>query len=152
MQWRMRRICPLTRRQTLIRYGLACLAPCMLGMTAAWYGYWPMAAFVTVEGFLLGMLALRYAASATDRERVVIDEETLKVELDLQGDHTTHVLFAPLVNVVYPSVSGLVLLSYAGQLVELGRFVPARERQQLADSVRTAVRRTAVRNALAIHA
>jgi uncharacterized membrane protein len=141
-EWTLRRNCSLAPRQLARAYALLCCFSLAMGIGFLLRGAWMVLAFSLVDLSVVGLALLVYARHATDRERIELSERGLVVE-SVQADARSQTRLDPLATRVIAPDGGrrsLVALESRGVRVEVGRFMTAAQRGQLARELRQALR------------
>lgn len=132
-EWLLKRNCSLSPAcLALVFAGLAGVSLSIAALFAM-MGAWWVLVFSLIEISALAVAFVVYARHAADYERVVLNPEGLWVET-CQGSRLSREQYSPaLTRVVFPdSSAGLIGLVSTGRRVDIGRFVPASDRRQLA--------------------
>lgn len=142
MSWHLKRNCSLSPAQLLGFYLLCCVVS--LGIAA---GFWALGAllvlpFAGLELLALGSALLLYARHACDSESISLQDGRLTVE-HACARRVSRVEFAAAWVRVEPEHGdrSLIELSGQGRKIAVGRFVRPELRHQLADEIRSALRR-----------
>jgi len=141
-EWNLKRNCSLTPRQ----FGLAYAAPCMVGFGIALLlsvlnGTWLLLGFALLEAVGAAVAFVLHARHASDRERLTLSEASLLVDRSLGGELECMRLDRYRTRVTAPCCPrGLIRLEAPRMQIEIGRFVPAARRGQLASELRAALR------------
>ncbi len=143
IEWLLRRNCSLAPRQLLGFY----VALCGLSLGVAAF-LWTQGArlvmpFAWLEVLAVGVAMLVYARHAADSERIALRADRLTVER-ASGTRLERVEFQPEWVRVEPRTDdqSLVELSGQGRSIAVGRFVRPELRAQLANELRSALRRS----------
>ena len=138
MRYLMKRNCCLTPRQVIVAHVVAAVLPGTAGVIAAYYGYWLITVFVFIETCALVWATIRYAAIATESEQVSIEHGQVTVAVRLCGANNNCCIPAAWTRIEFPSSRGLVRLTYRDREIEVGRFLAASDRRELASVLRHA--------------
>jgi uncharacterized membrane protein len=145
-EWTLRRNCSLAPRQVARAYILLCIGSLAVAFGFLFQGIWLVLAFSLFELALVGLALLVYARHATDHERIALSESGLLVTRVL-ADRRELTRLDPLwTRVVVPDERprSLIQLESRGVKVEIGRFVDATRRRQVARELRQALRGVSV--------
>ena len=145
-EWTLRRNCSLSPRQVARAYALLCFGSLAIALGFLFHGIWLVLAFSLLELTLVGLALLVYARHATDHERIALSESGLLV-VRVLADRRELTRLDPLwTRVVVPDERRrtLIQLESRGVKVEIGRFVDATRRRQVARELRQALRGVSV--------
>jgi uncharacterized membrane protein len=145
-EWTLRRNCSLSPRQVARAYAVLCLGSLAVAVGFLFRGIWLVLAFSLLELTLVGLAMLVYARHATDHERIALSESGLLVTRVL-ADRRELTRLDPLwTRVLVPDERRrtLIQLESRGVKVEIGRFVDASRRRQVARELRQALRSVSV--------
>lgn len=141
-EWTLRRNCSLSPRQVARAYAVLCLGSLAVAVGFLLHGVWLVLAFSLLELALVGLALLVHARHATDHERIALSESGLLVTR-VQAEKRELTRLDPLwTRVVVPDDRRrtLIQLESRGVKVEIGRFVDASRRRQVARELRQALR------------
>lgn len=140
-EWILKRNCSLTPGQLGIAYLTLCAGTFAIALVFALRGIWFVFAFALVEMALIGAALLHYSRHALDREHIALSERCLLVER-VQGGHTEQVRLDPhWTRIDVPDRRrALIALESCGTRVEVGEFVNAAIREQVARELRRELR------------
>jgi uncharacterized membrane protein len=141
-EWTLCRNCSLSPRQLARAYALLCCFSLAMGIGFLLRGAWMVLAFSLVDLSLVGLALLIYARHATDRERIELSDAGLLVEW-VRADACRQALLDPRATRVIAPDGGrrsLIGLEARGVRVEVGQFMTAAQRGQLARELRQALR------------
>lgn len=142
MQWVLRRNCSITPRQLLGFY--LSLATVSLGIALGfwWAGATAVLAFAGFEVLMLGVALAVYARHATDCETITLAGGELAIE-HRHGVAVDAACFRAEWVRVEPSAGdgSLLEVSGEGRRAQIGRYLRPEWRSQLAQEIRTALRR-----------
>ena len=142
VQWQLRRNCSMAPALLLKIYGSLCVV--LLGIAGFFWaqGVTMVMPFASAELVAVGAAIWIYARHAADSELIRLNAGRLVVE-HANGRHTERVEFQPDWVRVEPAHGdgSLIELSGRGKRISVGRFVRPELRRQLADELRSALRR-----------
>ncbi len=138
--WVLKRNCSITPRQLGQAYLAICLSSGVIALVWALHGAWYVLAYAVLELAAVGLAFLLYGRHAADRERIVLNEGVLQVEV-VEAERVRRVsLDAQRARVETPERGALVTIRAVGTTVEVGRFVPEEQRRQFARELSLALR------------
>lgn len=140
--WLLKRNCSITPRQMGGFFLSLCLVSLGISTLFLWQGAPWVMAFAVLELTAVGVALLVFARHAGDRETLVLDGRSLRVEQRL-GPHLKCTQFSAEWLAVEPAggQGSLVALSGEGRSVQVGRFLRPELRQAFARELRLALRR-----------
>jgi uncharacterized membrane protein len=139
-EWVLKRNCSLSPCQMLGAYSALCGVSFAIGCFFTWHGAWYVMCFSLLEMLAVGFAFLLYARHATDRERVILNQDCLFIEL-VQAEHAQQFRLNPhAIRVEIPvAYHRLVAIKEQGTCVEVGRFLTALKRREFALELRNAL-------------
>ena len=142
VQWLLKRNCSATPRQMMGFYVSLCLVSAAIGGFFWAQGATLVLPFAWLEIVAVGAALLVYARHATDSERIRLQPGRLTVEHTC-GRHVERVEFAPAWVRIEPAHGdgSLIELTGQGRRIAIGRHVRPEQRRQLADELRSTLRR-----------
>ncbi|RZL11120.1 MAG: DUF2244 domain-containing protein [Rubrivivax sp.] len=146
LQWRFKRNCSLTPRQSMAS-GLAILVFHAAVGGAFWaLGYPAVACFAALESAVVAGCLLCYARHACDQEVLTLHGDQLAIEVHCGGRVQRTVLHAGWIRVEPPArPQALLSLAERGTEVRVGRHVQPRLREVMARELRQALHQQAAR-------
>ena len=145
--WHMKRNCSFTPKQVGLFYlSMFCFSSLIAGYFW-WQGAWMILPFTCAELVILGAALLIYARHASDYEKIVLDGAEFTVELFLGNQRTVKKWNAPWVRVKDPELTpnrkdSLVTLEMGHESIQVGQFIFAHARADLASDIRSAISRS----------
>ena len=140
-EWVLKRNCSISPRQLAMVYAALCSVSLAVAVLFALHGAWYILGFAVLELAAVGLAFLQYGRHATDRERIVLSEDTLLIELIAAECASPYRLNLGDVRVALPDVQrGLIVVEAAGTRVEIGRFLPSWRRREFAQELDGALR------------
>ena len=135
-EWTLRRNCMLTPRQLALLMSAAGALSIAIAIGWAIQGVWTVMPFALIETAGLIAAFVFYSRHAADLDRVVIGQDRVEVVV-VDGPKTTRtVCLTTQARVRYDKAGAeLVGIGELGRLVRIGRFVPAGDRQRLAQEI-----------------
>lgn len=138
--WIIRRNCSITPRQLVLVYSALSTTCLLVAIFFALRGAWFILGFAVLEIFALGGAFLLFARHATDRERIVLTDDCLLVELVRREEVKQYRLDPHATRVESPAASGaLIELQSNGVKVEVGQFLTEWKRRELARELKSAL-------------
>ncbi len=132
-EWLLKRNCSLSPRQAGIAYAAQCMVSFSVATMCTLHGAWQVFIFSVLEMLALGAAYLVYARHATDNEHVALMDGSLLVERTLAGKQEVIRLDPHWTRILPPKrYQDLIRLESHGKRVEIGRFVTADKRKQIA--------------------
>lgn len=139
-EWILRRNCSISPRQLGLAYVALCLMSLAVAALFTLRGAWYVLGFAVVELAAVGGAFLLYARHASDREHIVLTEDSLLIELVVVEQVTQFRLHPRFTRVRPPqSRTALVRLEANGTTVEVGRFLGEWKRFELAQDLKRAL-------------
>ena len=140
-EWILKRNCSISPRQLAMVYAALCSVSLAVAVLFTLRGAWYILGFAVLELAAVGLAFLQYGRHATDRERIVLSEDTLLIELIEAEQTSPHRLNLHAVRVELPDAHrGLIAVEAAGVRVEIGRFLTSWRRREFAGELVHAVR------------
>jgi uncharacterized membrane protein len=141
VEWEFRRNCSISPRQLLAAYAGLCAASLAVALFFWTQGARLVMVFAWIELTAVGVAMLVWARHACDRERIVLQADSLRVER-CEGSRVESVEFEPeWVRVErQPSGGALIELSAQGRAVKVGRHLRPELRALLAEELRAVLR------------
>lgn len=135
-EWLMQRNCRLTPRQLLALFCLAGFFSVSIAGAWASQGFWWVLPFALIEVLGLSIAFVVYSRHAVDFDRVRVAKDRVFVEVVDGAKQAIVEASASSVRVVCDKAGrGLIQLRMGSQQVEVGRFVPAGQRLELAEEL-----------------
>lgn len=135
-EWILKRNCSIAPRQLAWVFAILCTVSLTVALGFTLHGAWTILVFSVIELTAVGLAMLVYARHATDREVLVLADDGLVVETTQAGQASRIKLdLASLqgTRIVFPAgPQSLVALETRGKRVEVGRYIDAARRRQLA--------------------
>lgn len=130
----------MTPRQLALAYLLSCATSLVVAIFFALRGAWYVLMFAVFEMSALGWAFVQFGRHASDRERIVLMDNCLLIEL-VQGESITQFRLDPRAARVAPPATpgGLVELEANGTKIEIGRFLTGWKRREFARELRSAL-------------
>ena len=140
-EWILKRNCSIAPRQLAMVYAALCSVSLTVAVLFTLRGAWYILGFAVLELAAVGLAFFHYGRHATDRERIVLSEDTLLIELIQAEQSSPHRLNPRTARVELPDAQrGLILVEAAGVSVEVGRFLTTWRRREFARELAQAVR------------
>lgn len=140
-EWILKRNCSIAPRQLAMVYAALCSVSLTVAVLFTLRGAWYILGFAVLELAAVGLAFFHYGRHATDRERIVLNEDTLLIELIQAEQASPHRLTLRTVRVALPDAQrGLIVVEAAGVKVEIGRFLTTWRRREFARELAQAVR------------
>ena len=140
-EWILKRNCSISPRQLAMVYAALCSVSLAVAVLFTLRGAWYILGFAVLELAAVGLAFFHYGRHATDRERIVLSEDTLLIELIEAEQTSPHRLNLHAVRVELPDAHrGLIAVEAAGVRVEIGRFLTSWRRREFAGELVHAVR------------
>ena len=140
-EWVLKRNCSITPRQLAAVYGGLCSVSLTVAVLFTLRGAWYILGFAVLELAAVGLAFFHYGRHATDRERIVLNEDTLLIELIQAEQASPHRLNPRTAQVELPDADrGLIVVEAAGVRVEIGRFLTGWRRREFARELAQAIR------------
>lgn len=140
-EWILKRNCSITPRQLAMVYLALCSVSLTVAVLFTLRGAWYILGFAVLELAAVGLAFFHYGRHATDRERIVLSEDTLLIELIEAEQASPHRLNLRTARVGLPeSHRGLIVVEAAGTRVEIGRFLTNWRRREFARELALAIR------------
>lgn len=135
----------LTRRGLAMVLALAAIPSFILGCVFLAMGAWPVTGFLGLDVVLLYAAFRLNNRAAREAERVRLSDTELTVDRHAIDGKAEHWSFQPNWLRVHvddpPRPDGKLLLSTHGRSLAIGQFLPPAERVEVADALRSALRR-----------
>jgi uncharacterized membrane protein len=140
-EWYLKRNCSLSPRQVGIAYVVQCALSFTVAMLCALHGAWQIFIFSILEMLAFGTAYLVYARHATDNEHIALTDGSLLVERILAGKREI-IRLDPHRTQIAPPIryQDLIRLESYGRHIEVGRFVTAAKRKQVARELQNQLR------------
>lgn len=140
-EWVLKRNCSITPRQLAMVYGALCSVSLTVAVLFTLRGAWYILGFAVLELAAVGLAFLHYGRHATDRERIVLSEDTLLIELIQAEQARPYRLNLHAASVGLPDAQrGLIVVEAPGTRVEIGRFLTSWRRREFAQELDGALR------------
>ena len=140
-EWVLKRNCSISPRQLAMVYAALCSVSLTVAVLFTLRGAWYILGFAVLELAAVGLAFFHYGRHATDRERIVLNEDTLLIELIQAEQASPHRLNLCAARVELPDAQrGLILVEAAGVSVEIGRFLTSWRRREFARELAQAIR------------
>jgi uncharacterized membrane protein len=135
-EWLLKRNCSLSPRQFVISYVVLCLMTSMVTAHFVWHGAWIVLLFALLELSAVALAFLHYARHALDHEHIALADGCLLVE-QVEAGRTRQIRLDPCrTRISAPQrPQDLICLQANGMHIEVGRFVTAPKRSQLAQEL-----------------
>jgi uncharacterized membrane protein len=141
--WLLKRNCSLTPRQLALAYAVQCVLSFAVAMMFTLQGAWYVLIFSMLEMSALALAFLYYARHATDHEHIALVDGCLLVERIVAGEVQQIRLDPYWTRIAVPKqTESLINLEAKGVKIEVGRFVTAAKRRQVAQELRQELRRS----------
>jgi uncharacterized membrane protein len=136
-QWLLKRNCSMSPRQVGIAFGALGALILAIGLVFAARGLWFVLAFAALEFGALLLALLHYARHASDHEHIALSEGCLLIER-VEAGRLHQVRLDPCWTRIAPPDRHhpLILLKARGVRVDVGSFVSAETREQVARELR----------------
>ncbi|HJU71230.1 MAG TPA: DUF2244 domain-containing protein [Paucimonas sp.] len=132
-EWILKRNCSISPRQLGFFFALLCLTSLLVAAFFALHGAWYVLWFAWIDLLAVGWAFLLFARHATDRERIVLADESLLVELIQVERVQQFSLNVHRLRVQLPAAGQeLVCLESNGTCIEVGRFLTEWRRREFA--------------------
>jgi uncharacterized membrane protein len=132
-EWYLKRNCSLSPRQAGIAYAVQCVAAFIVATLCTLQGVWQIFIFSALEMLAVGAAYLVYARHATDNEHIALIDGCLLIERTLAGRLESIRLDPDWTRIATPKrYQDLIRLESRGKRIEIGRFVSAAKRKQIA--------------------
>ena len=140
--WVLKRNCSLSPRQLALAYAVLCAGSLGVAAAFALRGIWFVLAFTLVELAAVAVALLCYARHALDREHIALSDACLLVERVSAGRCEQLRLDPTWTYVALPDrrPRTLIAIESRGVRVEVGAYVSAAVREQVARELRGALR------------
>jgi uncharacterized membrane protein len=137
-EWRIRRNCSLTPRQSLGATVLLIVLMLAIGVASAtFFGVWLAMPFAMLYTVAIGVAFIAYTRHATDGETLRLAPPFVVVEIDDGGRHTVHRMNAARLTVFTDQYEGTaVYLCDGWQRVRVGRQLPIDARPEFVRQLR----------------
>jgi uncharacterized membrane protein len=140
-EWILKRNCSIAPRQLAMVYAALCSVSLTVAVFFTLRGAWYILGFAVLELAAVGLAFFHYGRHATDRERIVLSEDTLLIELIQAEQASPHRLNPRTAQVELPDANrGLIVVEAAGVRVEIGRFLTSWRRREFARELAQAIR------------
>ena len=140
-EWILKRNCSISPRQLAMVYAALCSVSLTVAVLFTLRGAWYILGFAVLELAAVGLAFFHYGRHATDRERIVLNEDTLLIELIQAEQASPHRLNLRTVRVELSDAHrGLIAVEAAGVTVEIGRFLTSWRRREFARELVQAIR------------
>lgn len=138
--WIIRRNCSITPRQLVLVYSALSTTCLLVAIFFALRGAWYILGFAVLEIFALGVAFFLFARHATDRDRIVLTDDYLLVELVRREEVRQYRLDPRATRVEFLAVPGaLIELQSNGVKVEVGQFLTEWKRREFARELKSAL-------------
>lgn len=139
-EWVLKRNCSIAPRQLVMVYAALCSVSLTVAVLFTLSGAWYILGFAVLELAAVGLAFFHYGRHATDRERIVLNEDTLLIELIQAEQASPHRLDPRAARVKLPDTQrGLIVVEAAGFRVEIGRFLTIWRRREFAGELAQAI-------------
>ena len=140
-EWILKRNCSISPRQLAMVYAALCSVSLAVAVLFTLRGAWYILGFAVLELAAVGLAFLQYGRHATDRERIVLNDDTLLIELIAAERASPYRLNLHAARVGLPDAQrGLIVVEAAGTRVEIGRFLTSWRRREFAQELDSALR------------
>lgn len=140
-EWVLKRNCSIAPRQLATVYAALCSVSLTVAVLFTLRGAWYILGFAVLELAAVGLAFFHYGRHATDRERIVLSEDTLLIELIQAEQASPRRLNLRAARVELPDAHrGLIVVEAAGVRVEVGRFLTSWRRREFAGELAQALR------------
>jgi uncharacterized membrane protein len=132
-EWLLKKNCSLSPRQFMLSYAVLCVFSLLVAALSAWHGAWLVLFFAVGEMLGVALAFLHHARHATDHEHIALAEGCLLIE-QVEAGRTRQIRLDPCwTHISTPRhPQDLIRLHGRGIQVEVGRYVTAPKRSQLA--------------------
>ena len=139
-EWIWKRNCSISPRQLLLAYAVLCSASLAVAGFFTWHGAWFVLCFALLEMTAVGVAFVLWARHATDRERLALEGDFLLIEFVSAERASQFRLDTRSARIEIPSAyHRLIAIEARGVRVEVGRFLPAPKRREIAQELRSAL-------------
>ena len=140
-EWELKRNCSLTPRQLGLAYALPCAVSFAISLLLfALQGTWLVLAFAAMESLWEAIAFVAYARHASDGEHIALMDGYLLVDRCMGGQLEKIRLDPHWMRIVAPCCwRGTIRLQARDTEIEIGRFVSAGRRRQVAKELRAAL-------------
>lgn len=136
-EWLLRRNCSISPRQLAKAYAILCTASLAVAIYFTYRGAWFILGFSLMELTAVTCAFIHYARHATDRERIVLTDDWLLVELVRSEKSQQFRLRRNRTIIIQPaSHNRLIGLESSGIRVDVGRFLTEGKRRQFLQELR----------------
>lgn len=140
-EWVLKRNCSITPRQLATVYAALSSVSLAVAVLFTLHGAWYILGFAVLELAAVGLAFLQYGRHATDRERIVLSDDTLLIELIAAERASPYRLSLHAARVeLRDAQRGLIVVEAAGTKVEIGRFLTSWRRREFAQELDRALR------------
>ena len=140
-EWVLKRNCSITPRQLAMVYAALSSVSLAVAVLFTLHGAWYILGFAVVELAAVGLAFFHYGRHATDRERIVLSDDTLLIELIAAERASPYRLNLHAARVELPDAQrGLIVVEASGTRVEIGRFLTSWRRREFAQELDGALR------------
>ncbi|KAF4000024.1 DUF2244 domain-containing protein [Glaciimonas immobilis] len=144
-EWDLKRNCAIAPRQLAHFYAGLCATSFLVAAVWTLRGAWFVMVFAVLEMLAVGIALLVYARHATDRERVIMQDDCLLVELIQAQDIRQYRLALRSIRIVgQSSRRHLIGLESDGVRVDVGRFLTEWRRREFVRELRLALQHKGV--------
>lgn len=139
-EWLLKRNCSLTPKQLGAAYMVLCAMSFAVAATFTLMGAWQVFVFAMLEMAAVALAFLVYARHATDHEHIALSPGCLLIE-QVEAGEVHQIRLDPLcTRIAAPRRSqDLICVEARGVRVEIGRFVTATRRRQVARELQRGV-------------
>ena len=138
-EWTLKRNCSISPRQLAMFYASICTVSLLLACVFTFHGAWLVLVFACIELSAVGFAFLYYARHAGDRERILLQDGCLVVEL-IESERCRRYRFdTQSLRVEAPAQRGLVQLHGGARRLGVGRFLTQFKRREFALELRSAL-------------
>jgi uncharacterized membrane protein len=140
-EWTLPRNCSLAPRQVGLAYGVLCLMSFAVASICVIFQHaWCVLGYAAAEMLMAALAFLSYARHATDREHIALKDGCLLIDRIEAGELRQTRLDPCWTHVALPRRSqDLIALEARGVRIQVGRFVTASKRRQVAQELRQAL-------------
>ncbi|KAF1047722.1 MAG: hypothetical protein GAK35_00537 [Herbaspirillum frisingense] len=132
-EWILKRNCSIAPRQLAWVFAILCAVSLTVALAFTIHGAWTILVFSVIELLAVGIAFLVYARHVTDREYLVLEDDSLTVEVTQAGKASRIKLDLRRARIEFPGARRtLVGLESAGTRVEVGRFMSEWKRREFA--------------------
>ena len=140
-EWILKRNCSITPMALAMVYAALCSVSLAVAVLFTLRGAWYILGFAVLELAAVGLAFLQYGRHATDRERIVLSDDTLLIELIQAERASPYRLDLRAARVDLPDAQrGLIVVAAPGVRVEVGRFLTSWRRREFARELDDALR------------